>query len=281
MCKDSSKLRQKSLWFRAVRSLAIAYLVVVVAMTFLERWLVYPAPPAERADWTPLENEHEEVWLTAQDGVKTHGWFYETTAADRVVLYCHGNGECVADNHSLMRLLRDELNASVLIFDYRGYGLSQGQPHESGVIADGHAAQQWLANRTERSPEEIVLVGRSLGGGVAVALAAEQGAAALVLQSTFTRLTDAAANQFPFLPVHWVMRNRFNSIQRLADYKGPLLISHGSRDEVVPAIHAQRLLEASKSPQKRLIDLGPINHNAPQPKPYYEQLRNFLAECGV
>ena len=145
-----------------------------------------------------------------------HGWFLDHPEPLDAVLYCHGNGEDISFNLDLARLLRDELDAAVLLFDYRGYGKSEGKPHEAGVVADGLAAQRWLAERTGRSPRRTVLIGRSLGGGVATAVAAQQGAQALVLQSTFTRMTDAAASHYPWLPVHWLMRNRYDSLARLA-----------------------------------------------------------------
>ena len=266
---------------RTLGTLALAYVALLVTMSMLERWLVYPAPPADRSSWTPSGFDHLDVWLTAEDGVKTHGRYYRLDGAERAVLYCHGNGECVTDNHNLMVFLRDKLQASVLIFDYRGYGHSEGKPNEQGVLADARAAQNWLAKKTERKPNEVILIGRSLGGGVAVDLAAEQGASALVLQSTFTRLTDAAASSYPFLPVHWLMRNRYDSIEKIVRYEGPTIISHGSADQVIPPKQAETLYHASPSPRKRLINLGPRGHNAAQPTEYYTELLGFFEECGV
>jgi len=143
------------------------------------------------------------------------------------------------------------------------------------VIADGLAAQRWLAERTRRQPADVVLVGRSLGGAVATALAAEQGAAALVLQSTFTRLTDAAASHYPWLPVHWLMRNRYDSLGRLTDYAGPVLISHARADEIVPFEQGKRLFDAARG-RKEFVELPVSSHQEPQPEAYYGALRRFL-----
>ncbi len=270
----------KNILWRVFRLLAIAYLTIVLLMSFLERQLVYPAPALDRSNWNPTSSDHEEVWFSAADQpeAKVHGWYFDQPDADYVMLYCHGNGEQVADNYGLMRKLRRELNAAVLVFDYRGYGKSVGIPNEAGVIEDGLAAQHWLANRTGRSLDQIVIIGRSLGGGVATALAERQGAAALILQSTFTRMTDAAAHHYPWLPVKWVMRNRFNSIDRITEIRCPLLISHGTNDEVIPYGHSLSLYEASGSPNKRHLEITGIGHNDPQPEGYYVELRNFLAE---
>lgn len=261
--------------FRALRLPLIAYLLVLLGMTFIESRIVYPAPRVERSDWQP-KGDQEEVQFTSADGTRLHGWFYDHPDPKWVVLYCHGNGEQVADNHELMQLLRERLDAAVFIFDYRGYGKSEGKPFEAGIVADGLAAQRWLSDRTGHTTDRVVVVGRSIGGGVATAIAAEQGAGALILQSTFTRLTDAAAERFPWLPVQLVMRNRYDSLDRLSRYDGPLLISHGTTDEVIPYEHGQQLFESSPSKKKQFLELAGRTHNQPQPMNYYVDLKDFL-----
>lgn len=245
-------------------------------MTFIETWLVYPVPPLSRSNWNPTDLGHEDVWIESADGTRLHGWLVEHDESKHTVLYFHGNGEQVADAAQRISLLRDELQASVLVFDYRGYGKSEGKPHEAGVVADGIAAQTWLANRTGMQPDEVVLIGRSIGGGVAVASAAELGAKALVLQSTFATMVDTAAMHYPWLPVRTLMRNRYNSLERIASYKGPVLQSHGTDDQVVLLEQGRELFEAVPSADKRFITHEGGMHNTPQPPGYYEELREFL-----
>ena len=151
----------------------------------------------DRGDWHPTGLPHEDVWFQSADGTKLHGWFVPHPNPKRAILYCHGNGEHVAFNAELAAQLRDSLQASVFLFDYRGYGHSEGRPNEAGCIADGRAAQHWLAERMGIRPNEIVLMGRSLGGAVAVALASENGAQALVLENTFSSMPDVAAAALP------------------------------------------------------------------------------------
>lgn len=266
-----------ALAWRVARLPLLAYLAIVLGMTFLETWLVYPTPPVDRADWNPA-GDHEDVRFASADGTRLHGWFYDRPGARYALLYCHGNGNMIADNHELMTHLRDRLGAAVFSFDYRGYGKSEGRPSERGLIDDGVAAADWLAARTGRPADELVVIGRSLGGGVAAGIAAERGAGALVLQNTFSRITDVAAGRFPWLPVRLLMRNRFDSIDRLARYDGPLLMSHGTRDEVVPYQLGRRLFDASPSPVKTWIDLPDYTHNRPQPMSYYGDLRAFLEQ---
>ncbi|MEM6656324.1 MAG: alpha/beta hydrolase [Planctomycetota bacterium] len=252
------------------------YLAVVLLMTFIESWLVYPAPPLGRSDWAPAGIDFEDVWFDSEDGTRLHGWFFDRPESRRSVLYFHGNGEQVADNGELMQMLAAEFDAAVLIFDYRGYGKSAGRPHERGLVADGRAAQRWLAERTGRTAGDVVLIGRSIGGGVAVACAAELGAGALVLQSTFSRLTDAAGVHYPWLPVRLLMRNRFDSVSRIAEYDGPLFVSHGGDDFVIPIEQGRRLYDVSPSEPKEFFEVRGGGHNDPQPRGYYQAVRAFL-----
>ncbi|MEM6798986.1 MAG: alpha/beta hydrolase [Planctomycetota bacterium] len=266
--------------FKITRSLLIAYLLIVLLMTFLENRLVYPIPPASEGDWSPTGVDYEDVGIESAGGVTLHGWFFPREGASRAILYLHGNSELVADKPLLMKFLGNQFDAAVLKIDYRGYGKSGGRPHEAGLIADGVAAQKWLAEKTDREPGEVLLIGRSLGGGVAVACAAELGAEALVLQSTFSRMTDAAAHHMPWLPVRLVMRNRYDSIARLQQYEGPLFVSHGTVDKIVPFELGRRLFDASPSKPKEFFTMPGQGHNQPMPRQYYDALGAFLEKAG-
>lgn len=261
---------------RAARGVAIAYLVVSLLMTFLERWLVYPAPSVDRADWSTEGTGLADVGFASADGTRLHGWLAEREGAEHAIVYFHGNGNQVADLGEQILWMSRRLGATILVFDYRGYGKSEGKPHEAGVVADGVAAQRWLAARAGIQPDKVVLIGRSIGGGVAVACAAELGAKALVLQSTFSRLTDAAACHYPWLPVRLLMRNRFDSVERIARYDGPLLQSHGTVDEVVPFELGKQLFDAAPGDGKEFLSQPGMGHNQPQPPAYYDRLAEWL-----
>lgn len=253
-----------------------AYLAVVIAMFWLETWLVYPAPPVEAGDWHPTGLDYEDVHFTSADGTKLHGWFVPHRSPKRAIVYCHGNGEFVAFNGDLAALLRDTLDASVFLFDYRGYGHSEGSPTEAGCIADGVAAQRWLAKRMGVEPNEIVVMGRSLGAAVAVGMAAELGAKALILENGFSRMTDVAGHHYPWLPVGLAMRNRYDSLVRIRDYQGPLLQSHGSNDWIVPIRFGRQLFDAAPTTHKKFIEFPRQGHNDPFPASYYRDLATFL-----
>jgi fermentation-respiration switch protein FrsA (DUF1100 family) len=193
-----------------------------------------------------------------------------------VVLFSHGNGEHVARLAPMLRLLHDNAEVSVFAWDYRGYGRSEGRPFETNVLSDARTAQLWLADRAGVRPESVVVYGRSLGGAVAVGLAAEHPVRGMVLERTFSELVETAAYHFPWMPVRWMMKNRYSSIERIVTYRGPLLMSHGTADEVVPFEMGKKLFEAATTKNKRFFVVEGGSHNSPQPDDYYEALGEFL-----
>lgn len=268
----------RGVW-RVTRGLLVCYLLVLLAMMFLETWLVYPIPPVRRGDWHPAGLDFEDVHFTSADGTRLHGWFIERPQARWVVLYCHGNGEDVSHNAEFVAQLSQALDASVFVFDYRGYGHSEGTPDEAGCIADGLAAQRWLAQRVGRPSGDVVLMGRSLGGAVATAVAAEQGARALVLVNSFSRLTDVAASHYPWLPVHAMMKNRYDSLARIRRFAGPVFQCHGTKDWIVPIRLGRELFAAAPTGNKRFVELAGQGHNDAEPPGFFRALSQFLDEC--
>jgi len=242
----------------------------------IERKLVYPRPSRERGDWRPRCLRPQNVWFRSADSTKLHGWYVPNPEARRLIVYSHGNAEHVADHVGLIMRLQTQLQATVFVYDYRGYGKSRGTPSERGCVADGLAAQRWLAEREGVDPEDIIVMGRSIGGGVAVAAAAELGARALVLEATFSRLTDSAKALYPWLPVRVVMRNRYNSMKRIQKYQGPLFQCHGTGDKVVPLSLGKMLFNASPSRVKHFHEIPFAGHNDSPPASYYAALSTFL-----
>jgi len=243
---------------------------------FFERRYVFPAPRANEDDWNVSDLPYEDIYFTAADGTQLHGWYVPHPHPRASVLYCHGNGEYVARLSNRLKVLHHRIGVSVFAWDYRSYGLSKGIPHEQNVISDARVAQLWLADREKLSPTDLVLMGRSLGGAVAVALAADFGARGLVLDRTFGQLTDAAAHRFPWLPVHLLMSNRFCSLENILRYNGPLLQSHGTEDRVVPLSMGRLLFDASPSEHKRFLEVAGGDHNGPLPDYCYDALIEFV-----
>ncbi len=242
----------------------------------LEDALVYAPMQYPEGNWYPDGMHFEDAWFTAEDGTKLHGWYCDHPAPRAVVLFAHGNAGNLSHRARRQKQLRDDHQLAVMTFDYRGYGRSEGKPSEEGLFMDARAARGWLARRTSVASQDIVLMGRSLGGGVMVDLAANDGARALVLESTFTSLPEAAGKHFPWLPTSLLMHNRMNSLEKIANYHGPTLISHGDAYRVIPFQHGQRLYEAAPGP-KRFVRIINGDHNDPQTPECEQALEELLA----
>ena len=245
----------------------------------LARWedkLIYKPPPPSPWVYAMAGSQFEDVRFAAADGTHLHGWFLNHSQPRAVVLYAHGNGENIGNLQPLLLDLGANHGLAIMAFDYRGYGHSEGTPSESGVLSDARAARAWLAHRTGVAERDIVLMGRSLGGGVMVDLAASDGARGLILESTFTSLPDVAARRVRWLPVGWIMQNRFNSLTKIGQYQGPLLESHGDADRLIPYKMGQRLFAAAPGP-KKFVTIPHGDHNDPQTPEYYKALDEFIA----
>ena len=225
-------------------------------------------------NWQPLELPFEDVAFTAADGVKLHGWYVKHAAPRAAVLYAHGNGGNVSYDADLLKFLHERLQVSVLDLDYRGYGKSEGTPTVAGVLLDARAARGLLAKKEGLREDQIVLMGRSLGGAIAVDLA-KDGARGLILESTFTSLRDTAAVHYPAPLVALLVPARLESLTAIATYGGPLLISHGDADETIPFTHGQKLFAAAAGP-KTFVTIPGGGHNSPQSEEYYAKLDAFL-----
>ena len=265
-------------WFKNVRRVGcvvlVAYLVILLAMMWFEESLIFVPLSSPNDDWHPWGLQIEDAWFEAADGVRIHGWYVAHEHPLAVVLFAHGNAGNVTYRADILRALNQHVGVSVLAFDYRGYGRSAGRPTGKGILADARAARAWLARRENIPEKQIVMMGESLGGAVAVDLAAD-GARGLIVENSFASLPEVAAYHFPWIPVGLLMHTRLNSAARIRDYHGPLLQSHGDRDTIVPLASAQQLFAAANEPKKFILIPGG-DHNDPHSPEYYQQVREFV-----
>ena len=240
----------------------------------IEKSMVFAPSRYPAGNWQPPGLVFEDATFTASDGTRLNGWFVPHPQPRAVVLFCHGNGGNVALWGDELRILHDRMGVSVLGFDYRGYGRSEGTPSEAGILADARAARTWLARRAGITENQVVLMGRSLGGAVAVNLAAD-GARGLILESTFTSMPEVGHAALPWLPVRALMHTQFNSLAKIGTYHGPLLESHGTADRLIPYAIGRQLFEAANEPKQFVVIPGG-DHNDPQTDEYYAALSAFL-----
>jgi hypothetical protein len=249
--------------------LSVLFVAVVIYLLFSlyvfvgqSRFVYYPD---RRLEFTPaaLKMTYENLRIKTGDGETLGAWFVPAEDARGTnaftVLHFHGNGGDMGDRVGLVRTFHD-MGMNVLIFDYRGYGESTGTPGEEGTYRDAEAVWEYLTAERGIPPLRIILHGQSLGGSVASWLASRSPPGMLVLESTFTAAPDMAAKMFPFLPVRLVCRFKYDSLDRVARMKCPVLIAHGPEDEMIPFSHGQRLFAAAPEP-KLFVKLDG-SHNA-------------------
>jgi uncharacterized protein len=284
--RDAKSWRLWPTAWRVARAVLTAYLVVLVAAMLLEKSLIYFPVPYPQGYWNHEGLDVEDAWFQATDGTRLHGWYLPRQGREEgglacraSLLFCHGNGGNITHRCDALWKLTRMAGVSVLIFDYRGYGRSEGTPSESGVVADARAARAWLAARDKIAESAVVLFGESLGGAVAVDLAAGDGARALVLEGAFSSLPDVAAYHYPFLPVRWAMRSRFDSLGKIGRYHGPLLVAHGDADTIVPIALGRRLFEAANQPKQFVLMPG-HDHNDLLPVEFYAAVDRFIERLG-
>ena len=290
-------------------------LLPVVAMGLMERFeRKFVFFPTAAIELTPSDAglEFEDVYFVTDDGIRLNGWYVpaprpesgisgntdidtpassnELGSADTpevTILWFHGNGGNIGHRVGDLALISRRLGVNSFIFDYRGYGRSEGKPSESGVYRDARAALDYLTSRSDVDPEGIVFFGRSLGTAVAVELAEDRAGESaggktpygMILVSPLTTLKDMARVLHPLLPLHLLVGSRFNSLSRIGNVHCPLLVIHGENDEIIPLEQGRELFAAANSP-KRFLSLPTTGHNdsfSGSGAELWQSLDNFLA----
>jgi alpha-beta hydrolase superfamily lysophospholipase len=225
----------------------------------------------------------EDVWFTTADGIRLHGWFFEspTQPENATIVFFHGNGGNISNVGWLGQRLSGH-GFDVLLFDYRGYGASVGEARdEEGLYADGDAAVAFVVNEKDAHPARIILYGQSLGTAIVADVASRREVAAVVLESGMSSASSVAASALPWLPrqLHFLGRNRFESARKLASVKAPVLISHGDPDPVIPTEEAHVLFAAANEPKRLLIFPGG-GHNVfgSMGEPYLDHIVAFIRD---
>ncbi len=258
---DAPPVRRRQWYLRARRLVVVAlatYVAVSILVGFLQRRLIYFPTREYESLPTDVGLAYEEVALTTEDGATLAAWYVSHERSRGSVLFFHGNAGNISHRLHTLKLL-NSLGYSVLIPDYRGYGRSTGKPSETGLYRDSEAAWRYLVETRAEPANRIALLGRSLGGAVAVELASRHTPAALVVESTFTSLTAVGKHHYPLLPVGLLLRERYDSISRIGKVKCPKLFLHGRDDDLIPIALGRSLFDTASQP-KRFIET-PGGHN--------------------
>lgn len=248
-----------------IRILVLAYIGLAIALYFGQSNLVFM--PSKDVLETPksIGSKFEDIQIRTKDNVNLSAWFVpakdNNPIGKAVILFCHGNGGNIGNRVSYLPIFKD-LGLATFLFDYRGYGKSEGQPSEEGTYKDVEAAWQYLTQERKIPSQKIIIYGESLGGAIASYIAQtttqqnpQNSAAGLILASTFTSVSDRAAELYPFLPIRLLSKFSYNSIDRLPNIKIPVLIMHSTEDEIIPFHHGEKNFQVANVP-KKLVKLG-------------------------
>ena len=270
---------------RPVLLTLLLVVLMAVLLSQVERFFIFF--PTSDIIMTPadLDVRYEEVFFETKGGRRLHGWFVPGPSSPGVTwLWFHGNGGNVSHRADEIAQIHRRLGINVFIFDYQGYGISDGRPTEQGTYQDSRAALAYLKSRPDVDPQQIVYFGRSLGAAVAVELALEHPPAGLVLVAPFASLRDMARIHYAALPVaSWLAGNRYNSLERIPNIQAPLLILHGNQDTIVPISQGEKLYQAANQP-KQFLNLPGAGHDDTYiagRDAYWNVLAEFLGQAAA
>jgi len=258
--------------------------ISVLVLSLFVGWLFHQQPamiffPTKSLVETPAEwgLQYEDTTLETADGVELHGWFIPHQEAPRTLLFFHGNAGNISHRRESVEIFH-RLGLNVFIFDYRGYGNSQGEPSEDGLYLDAMAAWQYLAQEKGFDKQKIIVFGRSLGGAVACNLAAEVQPGALILESTFSSAKDMANVVFPIMSRIVPLRFKFNAEESIKRVTAPLLVVHSTEDDIIPFRLGEKIYHAANQPKSLVKMRGDHNSGFLLSQPAYEQgLETFLS----
>lgn len=238
----------------AVGALVGAYCIWGLALLCLQPKLLYS--PTHEVSFTPsdIELDYEQISFPTADGLLLQGWYVPASHPDLTVIFCHGNAGNIGHRLESIKLFHD-LGLACLIFDYRGYGASQGRPTEKGTYWDVEAAYRWLTEDRGVDHNQIIVFGRSLGGSIAAYLASTWPVRGLVVESTFTSYPDIGHRLYPYFPVRLFALYRYGTADYLAKTTCPVMLIYSKDDRIIPFEFGQKLFDLANEP-KQLVQIS-------------------------
>ncbi|MEJ2142371.1 MAG: alpha/beta hydrolase [Gammaproteobacteria bacterium] len=256
--------------------LAVGLLVLNAWFYFLQPGMLfypYKTLDAIPADWGL---SYENVAITTSDNIQLHGWYLPNKKSKQVILFFHGNGGNISHRGDSLKIFHD-LGLNVLIIDYRGYGMSEGELSEQGIYTDARAAWKYLQEKLGYKTSDIIIFGRSLGGAVAAKLSSQVKPRALILESTFSSVRDMASRALPVVSNFVYLRFGFNTESTIKRVTAPVLVVHSPDDEIIPYYLGQKVFNSANTPKYFYQLRGGHNDGFIQSMPgYREMLRTFI-----
>jgi fermentation-respiration switch protein FrsA (DUF1100 family) len=218
------------------------------------------------------------VFFTTRDGVGLNGWFIPHRDAHTALIWFHGNAGNISHRLENIKLLHDKVKIHIFIFDYRGYGRSEGKASEEATYLDAEAAIEYVRKRLAVDGKRIILFGRSLGAAVAVEMALRFESRVLILETPFASIREMARSVFPLLPIAPLLQTHYDVLDKIRKISTPLLVLHGDRDEIVPFAQGKMVFDAAPEPKKFYTIIG-ARHNDTYlvgGDPYFAALRDHI-----
>ncbi|OQW95263.1 MAG: hypothetical protein BWK79_03060 [Beggiatoa sp. IS2] len=257
------------------------YIGLIILLFIFQSYYIYHPDPDVTDTPALYQLPFEEVYLQTADQIKLHGWFVPVANPRATLLFFHGNAGNITYWLEFLNIFH-QLGFNSFHVDYRGFGKSGGSPSENGTYQDAMAAWNYLVTQRQLAPTSIILHGQSLGGAVAGWLATQQTSKALILESTFTSVPAMASELFPYLPVRWLTRYQYNTLENLKKIHCPILIIHSPDDEIIPFAHGQKLFAEAPEPKTFLQIQGEHNGGVFLNLPHYTQgIESFLLKLGL
>jgi fermentation-respiration switch protein FrsA (DUF1100 family) len=232
-------------------AMGMLYLGAIGWLYAKQRDLIYPAPVDGAAMALSAGDGMRAVRLTTTDGIGLRALYRPAQRGRPTILFFHGNGDSLAGSRAATALFAAQ-GYGLLLPEYRGYAGNPGSPSEQGLYRDGAAALRWLAAQGT-PPDRTILIGNSLGSGVATEMAATHRVAALVLVSGFTSLGDVVRVHYPFVPVRWLLRDRYDNRRKLQRVACPILVQHGAADPLIPVEQGRALGETNRGARLEIV----------------------------
>lgn len=256
---------KKAVLFTTLRYRLLLYLLVALVFAMplrsaLEQHFIYFPEPLYVASPAQVGLAYEEVTFPAMDATQLHGWLIPGQTAAPVVLFCMGNAGNISHRLETLQLLH-QIGVTVFIFDYRGYGTSEGQANETGTYSDTAGAMNFLHNRGWPA-ERIIIFGRSLGAAISLESSLSKPVAGLIMESSFTSIKEMGRHHYPLLNTFlgWLIDAKYNNLTKIEGLKTPLLIIHGKKDNICPPGMAEKLY--ARAPQeKQILWIPGAGHN--------------------
>ncbi len=257
-----------------LKSIVILYILLVIIIFFLQRSLLYmPAKDMKNPNIYGLPMMSGPI--ETDDGEKLVGWYRKAEDGKPSIIFFHGNaGHLGYRAKKYLALMRE--GYGLLAVSYRGYGQSTGSPTEEGLYNDARASIKFIQDKFKIKESDIILYGESLGTGVAVQMATEFNIKAVILEAPFTSMVDMAKKLYPIFPVGIMLKDRFESLNKISSVKIPVLLMHGKQDKLIPYSHSQSLYDSANEP-KKIILFPDSGHNDNKMEDIVESVNEFVS----